>query len=195
MYLDEDFIDDDNLSLDAFLKIPDIDNKINNTYEYKSDVQEKVKYSIITNINDIDLKWIISKCIIKNKNDECLFFYYNWIKIWAIEYWVDETSGDTIILDYIWNLNSKKSDFEWKLKWLLNWHKKLLWNFNINFYVNWLWNYMITEFIKFSKNKWFKKVKVMIWSDWLKKILNRKAYNLDILNLYTDSDKHTTFDI
>jgi len=56
MYLDEDFIDDDNLSLDAFLKIPDIDNKINNTYEYKSDVQEKVKYSIITNINDIDLK-------------------------------------------------------------------------------------------------------------------------------------------
>lgn len=194
MYLDDDFIGDD-LSLEDFLQISDIDDKVNSTYLYKDEVQDKVKCSISQNIADINLNWIINECILKNKNDEYLFFYYNWIKIWAIEYWVDNTNNDTIILDYIWNLNSKKSDFEWKLQWLLNWHKKLLWNFNTNFHVDWLWNYMIDEFIKFAKNKWFKKVKVMIWSDWLEKILNRKADKSYILNLYTDSDKHTTFEI
>jgi hypothetical protein len=54
---------------------------------------------------------------------------------------------------------------------------------------------MVEEFINFSKNKWYKSIKVMIWSDWLFKIVNKMNKNWLIKDLKTDSDKHTIFNI
>jgi len=191
IFIDNDW-EDDNLSLDDFLSINDLEDKMDYDFDINDDVK-KIITSDFLNIQDLTLKKIKLDWKLKIKNNNILFFYYKSYKLWAIEFW--EENEETIILDYIWNKNANKKNFEWKIQWLENWHKDLVWIFDPSFYVEWLWEYMIEEFVKFSKDKWYKKVKVMIWSDWLFNIIQKMDKKWFIKNLETDSDKHTTFNI
>lgn len=191
IFIDNDWEDDD-LDLEDFLSIPNLDKKIDYDFDFKENIKKIITPPILS-IEDLTLAQIKLDLELKIKDNTILFFYYKWIKLWAIEFW--EENNETIILDYIWNKNANKVHFEWKIQWLLNWHKKLVWIFNPNFYIPWLWQYMVEEFINFSKNKWYKSIKVMIWSDWLFKIVNKMNKNWLIKDLKTDSDKHTIFNI
>lgn len=130
-----------------------------------------------------------------NISDNFIDFYIDDLKVWIIEFWLEEKDNWFSVFDFIWTKNAKDRDFTFKNKWLEWKFNNLLWNIDEDFYISWLWYFMFKEYINYMKKTWLFKVKIMIWNDSIMKILLKLEKNKLINNIKTDTDKITSFSI